>query len=164
MPVRTAVAVIVHAPLARAFDVAISIAPSDLVRPYGPLPGVAKTQGHAGPWAAAGDLRRHTLTDGSSVDEELTDFTRNSTFAYRLSNFTGGFAPLVAGGRAEWRFTALDAEKTQIDWTYAFEPKGPAARVLVRLIVKLLWPGYLGAALARVKAEAENDSHENRDL
>lgn len=165
MPVQTSVAVTVNAPLTRVFDIAISIEPSELVQSFGPLPGVRKTHGHQGPWTAPGDLRRHTLTDNSSVDETLTAFTRDSTFAYRLSNFTGVFSALVAGGRAEWHFTRLGEAKTQIDWTYAFDPKGPAAEALVWFIVKLLWPGYLRAALERVKDKAEiKIPHENRDL
>lgn len=157
MPVQTSVAVVIHAPLARVFDVAVSIPPGDLIRPYGPLPGVAETDG-AVSWRAAGDRRRHALTDNSSVDEELTEFKLNAHFAYRLSNFTGGFSAFVAGGRAEWNFTPLSAGKTQIDWTYAFEPRGPVAESLVWFIVKLLWPGYLRAALQRVKEKAERSS------
>lgn len=155
MSVQTSVAVVIHAPISRVFDIAASIPPSDLIRPYGPLPGVAKTDG-ADVWRAAGDLRRHTLTDKSSVNEELTRFARDSHYAYRLSDFTGAFSALVAEGRAEWRFTPLGAAKTQIDWIYAVEPKSPAAEPLVWLIVKLLWPGYLRAALGRLKIKAED--------
>ncbi len=154
MPVQTSVTIVVNAPPPRVFNAAISIDPADLIRPYGPLPGVAQTKG-AVPWAARGETRRHALTDGSSVNEELTSFAPDSTFAYKLSNFTGTFSALVSGGRAEWHFTRLGAEKTQIDWTYAFDAKGPIEEAVVWFIVKLFWPGYLRAALARVKADAE---------
>lgn len=158
MPVQTSVAIAVNAPIERVFDVSVAIAPTKLIRPYGPLPGILKTEGHKEPWRTVGDIRRHTLTDNSSVDEELTAIAPTSTFAYKVSNFTGPFATLVADARAEWHFTRAGPEKTQIDWTYAFDPKGPVAEPLVWFIVKILWPGYLRSALSRVKTEAEHSS------
>jgi len=158
MSVQTSVAVAVNAPVERVFEIAISISPSELVRPYGPLPGIAKTEGHESPWRAVGDIRRHTLTDKSSVDEELTAIAQGSSFAYNVFNFTGGFGSLVSSARAQWHFTRAGPQRTQIDWTYAFEPKGPIAEPLVWFIVKILWPGYLRAALERVKTKAESST------
>ena len=107
------------------------------------------------PWSTVGETRRHKLSDNSSVCEELTSFAQEKTFAYRLTEFTGALSPLVSHARAEWHFTQGSILRTRIDWTYIFVPAGPLAEPFLWFIVKLFWPGYLKAALARVKAKAE---------
>jgi len=164
MPVQTSVAISINAPLARVFSVAASMDARALIQKYGPLPGIVEVSGHDAPWSAVGQSRKHALSDKSSVNEELIAFERDSSFAYRISNFTGPFSALVREARGDWHFTTLGHAKTQIDWTYAFTPTGAIAEPVLWFIVKLAWPGYLRAALARVKSAAEKDSHENRDL
>ncbi|MEZ5892139.1 MAG: SRPBCC family protein [Parvularculaceae bacterium] len=157
MPVQLSVTETVHAPAADVFDAAVSIDARELIKKHGPLPGIVDVAEHDAPWSAIGEVRRHTLSDGSSVREELVAFTRGQTFGYRLTEFTGAFAPLVKSARADWHFTAQSAGRTQIDWTYAFTPKGAIAEPLLWFVVKLFWPGYLKAALARVKEKAETE-------
>ena len=164
MPVQTSVALCINAPLQRTFDIAAGFDATALIQKHGPLPGIVKTEGHNAPWSAIGQERKHTLSDNSSVKEELVAFTHNHNFAYKVSEFTGVFASLVREARGEWHFTTTGAEKTQIDWTYYFFPSGPIAEPLLWFVVKTLWPGYLRAALDRVKTAAEQGSHENRNI
>lgn len=157
MPVQTSVALSVNAPLSQTFAIAAGFNASALIRKHGPLPGIVKTDGHDAPWSAIGQHRKHTLSDNSSVNEELVAFTRDSTFAYKVTEFTGLFAALACSARGEWHFTMTGAERTQIDWTYYFFPNGPVAEPLLWFVVKTLWPGYLRAALMRVKERAEEN-------
>lgn len=161
--VQTSVTVAIDAALPHVFDIAASMDPRILIRPYGPLPGIVDVGGHQGPWSETGQKRRYLLSDKSSVSEELTGFTRDHTYAYTVNGFTGIFAALTREARAEWHFTKISAGKSQIDWTYFFTPIGPVAEPVLWFIVKTLWPGYLRSALSRVKEKAEA-SHENRDL
>ncbi len=154
--VQTSVAVIVNAGLDAVFETAAGMDPRALIRPYGPLPGIVDVEGHDAAWSAPGQRRRYRLSDNSSVSEELTGFCRGQTYAYAVTGFTGLFAALAREARAEWHFTRVGAGKSQIDWTYFFTPAGPVAEPLLWFIVKTLWPGYLRAALARVKEKAEN--------
>ncbi len=156
MPVQISVSETVTAPLHDVFKAATEIDARELIRPRGIMPGVVDVEGHDAPWSALGEIRRHKLSDKSSVKEELVAFTRDQTFAYRLTEFTGPFAPLVKSARADWHFTQRTARITKIDWTYSFTPQSMAAEPLLWFIVKLFWPGYLKAALARVKERAEN--------
>ena len=155
MPVQISVSAHIDAPLARVFDTAASIDPRALIRRHGPLPAIINTEGHDAPWSAIGQIRRHALSDNSSVCEELTAFAPAITFSYRLSEFTGAFAPLVHEARADWHFTQAAWGRTRIDWTYVFTATGPLAEPFLWFIVKLFWPGYLHEALARVKEKAE---------
>jgi len=145
----------VAAPLGVVFKTAAGIDPRALVQKYGPLPGIANVEGQTGAWSAVGQKRRLILTDKTLADEELVAFTPNETFAYRAGNYTGVFKSLVMEAHGRWHFTTLASDKTQIDWTYTFIPTGPIQEAVLWFIVKLFWPGYLRAALARVKLEAE---------
>ena len=155
MPVQISVSAHVDAPLARVFHMAASIDPRTLIQKHGPLPAIVHTDGHDAPWSAIGQVRRHTLSDKSSVCEELTAFAPSNTFSYRLTGFTGPFASLAREARADWHFTQGSAFKTRIDWTYVFTATGPLAEPVLWFVVKLFWPGYLHGALARVKEKAE---------
>lgn len=155
MPVQISVSAHVDAPVARVFDTAASIDPHALIRRHGPLPAIVDTQGHDAPWSAVGQIREHTLSDNSSVCEELTAFMEGQTFAYRLTGFTGPFAPLAREARADWHFTQAAWGRTRIDWTYVFTATGPLAEPFLWFVVKLFWPGYLKAALTRVREKAE---------
>ncbi len=156
MPLQISVCETVNAPARDVFVAAISIDARELIQKHGPLPGIVNVSGHDAPWSAVGEVRRHALSDKSSVREELVAFTPGETFAYRLTEFTGAFKPLVKHARADWHFTQASSNKTKIDWTYAFTPANLAAEPLLWFIVKLFWPGYLKAALRRVKQKAES--------
>ena len=164
MPVQVSVCEVVNAPARDVFNAAVSIDARELIQRHGILPGIVDVAGHDGPWEKIGDVRRHSLSDKSSVREELVAITPGETFGYRLTEFTGAFAPLVKGARADWHFTQLGAAKTKIDWTYAFTPTSMAAEGVLWFVVKLFWPGYLKAALRRVKDKAESQKIENRNL
>ena len=153
--ITTTVSETVAAPPRRVFDAARGLDIPATMRRHGPLPGVASIAGHMGPYSAPGEVKLLTLTDGSSVREELTAFAPENSYAYRLDGFTGPFAALVARGDAEWRFSAVNPGETRIEWTYGFTPKSAATAPAVWLVVKGLWPGYMRAALRRLKTEIE---------
>ncbi len=159
MPVQISVSEIVNAPAHDVFSAAISIDARELIQKHGIMPGISDVDGHDAPWTALGDIRLQKMSDGSSVREELIALTPDETFGYHLTGFTGALAPLVKGARADWHFTQVSAAKTKIDWTYVFTPASLAAEPVLWFIVKLFWPGYLKAALRRVKEKAESKIH-----
>ncbi|MEM9494654.1 MAG: SRPBCC family protein [Pseudomonadota bacterium] len=155
MSVRTSAVVAIDASIDKVFDAAAAVTPSDIFQAHFPIPGVAACNGHAEPWSAIGETRELTLTDKSSVLEELIAFTRASTFAYRVQGFVGLFGLLAREAKGEWHFTSLGENKSQIDWTYSFSPTGPIAEPLLWFVVKLFWPRYQRAALKRIKSDIE---------
>ncbi len=156
MPIQTSAAITVDAPLTHVFQTAAAIDPRALIQKQGPLPGIVNCEGHDAPWSETGQRRKHTLSDNSSVNEELTAFEENKHYTYRVTDFTGPFAALVEHAFGEWRFTETDPATTRIGWTYSFFPKSALAAPLLWFIVKFLWPGYLMSALTRVKEKAES--------
>jgi len=155
MAIQLSVSQTIEASRLHCFNTAISIDARRLIQKHGPLPGIIDVTGHDAPWSAIGQQRRHTLSDNSSVNEELVVFTPGETFAYRVTDFTGPFAALVSEARGEWHFTTTSAEQCRLDWTYFFTPPGVISEPVLWFIVKLLWPGYLKSALTRVKEQAE---------
>lgn len=154
-PIAISVAERIEAPARAVFAAACGFDLPAVIKARGALPGVLKVEGHAAPWSAPGQARLLRLSDGSSVREELTSFTPEKSYAYRVSGFTGPFAALVAEGRGEWHFTTTGPGTTQIDWTYSFTPKSALSGPAVWFVVKVLWPGYIRSALARLKASVE---------
>lgn len=122
--------------------------PSDPTRFYpksGFLPAIVKVDDQTGAWDAVGQTRKLTLSDGGTVIERLKVVDAPRKFAYQLTDFTGFFGSLVAFADAEWDFDAA-VEGTRIRWTYTFHAQ-PKRGWIVRLIVKLLWGGYMKKVL-----------------
>lgn len=153
-PIAVTVSADVQAPLSHVFAVAVPVDLTKVMLKRGPLPGVRSIEGQTGPWNQAGQSRRIHLTDGSSVHEVMTEYVRNVSFSYRVTGFSGPFGALIDHAKGDWRFTEA-GPATHIDWTYTFTPRSGLAAPILRLIVRALWPGYIGAALARIKALAE---------
>lgn len=157
MAIHTSVAVTINAPVARVFELASAIAPSDLIKPHAIFPGILESSKTILPWAAPGDIREHALTDHTSITEELISFAFGENFSYNVSGFSGALASLAKNAKADWCFTPLALERSRIDWSYHFNPTGPIAEPALWFIVKLGWPGYLRAALSRLRDIAEVD-------
>lgn len=154
-PVTTSVGITVAAPQTRVFEAAAGCELPAVFAAHRGLPGVMKVDEHKAAWSAPGQVRLLTLSDGSTVREELTAFSPPDSYAYRVSGFTGPFAALAAEGRGEWRFISLGSNATRIDWTYSFTPKSALAAPAVFFIVKALWPVWLRASLRRLKQQIE---------
>lgn len=115
----------------------------------GILPAVVGVRDQTGDWDAAGQTRVLVLSDGSTVRETLA-VVEEPRFAYDLSEFTGIFGRIVAGGHSEWRVTAAGAGAA-IEWTYAFTPK-PGWRVGVAALVRVAWGPYMRRVLPPIAA------------
>lgn len=153
--IRTATALTVEAPISVVFGAACGYDIPAVIKKRGVLPGVLKVENHQGAWSKPGQVRLLCLSDGSSVREELIEFTPEQSYAYRVSSFTGPFAALVSEGRGEWNFSQTGPNSTRIDWTYEMTPKSFWSGPAVWFVVKLLWPGYIRSALQRLKQEIE---------
>jgi hypothetical protein len=135
------------------FAAACAIDAPAVIRKSVVLPGVAAVSGHSAPWTSPGQRRVLTLTDGASVAETLLSIEEGA-YEYRVAEFTGPFAALVSEARGRFWTEPTNAGATLL-WSYGFQPASPAAAPLVRFIAGALWPGYMQAALKRIKAGIE---------
>lgn len=137
-----------YLPPADAFEF---ITPIDLPKVFvalGPIPGVREVAYQTGAWDHVGAERSPQLTDGSQVNERLTQYDRGHSFAYELTGFTNVFRHFLQGVRGEWTFTP-DGAGTVIRWTYEFKPRTRTHRVRVQVGIAPLWRRYMRAALRR---------------
>jgi Polyketide cyclase / dehydrase and lipid transport len=140
-------------PPGTAFEVIVPIDLSLIFKGYGPFPGVRGTSNQTGAWDHVGASRNPELSDGSTANERLTEYTRGHSFAYELTDLTNPLGHVVHGMRGEWTF-APDGDGTLIRWSYEFKPKagmGP----LIRFGLAPLWRRYMERVLSATARIAE---------
>lgn len=132
---------------ARAFDVIVPIDLTTLFASQWPIPGVVRVRDQTGAWDRVGRSRTPVLSDGSTVRELLTEYTRPHSFAYELTRFSGSMRHLVSAIRGEWTFTP-DGEHTVVRWTYELVPRRRRAWA-VRALLAPVWARYARSTLER---------------
>jgi hypothetical protein len=141
---------------ARAFDVIVPIDLSLIFTGWGPFPAVRGVKNQTGAWDHAGASRNPDLSDGSTVNETLTEYTPGDSFAYELIDFTNVLGRITHGVRGELTFTP-DHGGTVIRWTYEFKPKRGRS-LLLRLALAPLWRRYMRAAVEALAKQAEQQA------
>ncbi|HYG27254.1 MAG TPA: SRPBCC family protein [Caulobacteraceae bacterium] len=134
--------------LESAFDfiVAEDVLPKILTG-YGPLPAIVGTSEVTGPWDEPGSQRIIHMADGGTVREQVTQIERPRHFAYRVWDFSNPLvAALSSGARGEWWFEP-HAGGTHVTWRYTFVARSRLAALPLRLIVALLWSGFMDVCL-----------------
>ncbi|WP_375386355.1 SRPBCC family protein [uncultured Microbacterium sp.] len=138
------------------------IAPIDLgliFHKWGPLPGVTGVKNQTGSWDQVGRSRNPQLTDGTTANEQLTEYNAPHSFAYQLTEFTNPIlSRLAIGVRGEWTFTP-DGPGTLIRWTYEFLPR-PHRRLALRLGLAPLWRRYMESAIEATVVAARDIAHQ----
>lgn len=84
-----------------AFRILTPIDLPTVFRPLFPFPGISGVKNQTEAWDHAGARRNPQFDDGSQADEELTEYTPGSSFAYKLTNFTNVLSRLAAGARGD---------------------------------------------------------------
>ncbi|MFE5084222.1 SRPBCC family protein [Streptomyces mirabilis] len=130
-----------------AFRILTPIDLPTVFRPVFPFPGISGVKNQTEAWDHAGPRRNPQFDDGSQADEELTEYTPGSSFAYQLTNFTNILSRLAAGVRGEFNVNP-DGDGTLIRWTYEFKPL-PGRRWILAGPFAPLWRRYMAAALDR---------------
>lgn len=114
---------------------------------YGPLPAVVRTSEVSGPWDVPGSARIVHLADGTTVREQVTQFTSPTGFAYRIFEFGNPIvAALATSARGEWTFSEAPGG-TKVIWTYTFSAKNGLTAIPLSGITQILWRGYMDVCL-----------------
>jgi hypothetical protein len=149
----------VGVPRAVLFDWFIPIELPRILLGYGPVPSIVETSGQTGAWDVPGSSRTVHLADGSTAREQVTECVRPSYFGYRVGEFTGNVRHLATGARGAWTFEETGAG-TDVRWTYTFVARSTVARVVLFPVVKVLWRGFMRAALQRMVELSEAETRE----
>lgn len=150
MKLSTRAAIDVPRPVEEVFDLAVSCAGLErLLRPVGPIPGVARAELADGKKLASGVRRFVTMTDGSVMEEAVTAFERPKQHAYRWVNRPAlPFSLIVRTGWAVWAFSP-SASGTHVEWSYTLELTTPLVYPLARL-VEVLFRRWMKRGLERL--------------
>lgn len=79
----------------------------------------------------------------------------NSSFSYRIEDFTSQLRFLAKRIEGDWLFTDLGNDKTKIEWTYKIIPKNFIARKLIYLVLLKNVQGLMKNAMAILKTDLE---------
>jgi hypothetical protein len=151
----------VGVPRAALFDWFIPVELPRILLGYGPVPSIVKTSGQTGAWDVPGSSRMVHLSDGSSAREQVTECVRPSHFGYRVGEFTGNVRHLATGARGAWTFVeAAAGAGTDVRWTYTFVARSAVARVVLFPVVKVLWRGFMRAAMQRMVELSEAETRD----
>lgn len=140
---------------ANAFRLIVPIDLSSVFHRVAPFPGVKGVANQTEAWDHVGPTRNPQFDDGSQADEQLTEYTDGTSFAYQLTGFTNVLSRLAVGVRGEWNFNP-DGDGTLIRWTYEFKPL-PGRRWILAGPFAPLWRRYMVAAIERCLEVIESE-------
>jgi hypothetical protein len=117
------------------------------VRRCGPLPGVARAEIVEGRAIQAGAVRRVHLTDGSVLNEGITEIAAPSTMSYRqLTPYRFPLSLLAKTARGRYTFTPVGAG-TQMTWEATIGLSSPLAYPVMAcvrsLFLRRMMSGFL---------------------
>jgi hypothetical protein len=121
---------------------------------YGFLPAVASTSAVSGPWNQPGSTRLVRLSDGNTLREGLTHYSRPDTFAYRVSDPSFALKHLMSEARGQFWITEADGG-AHLRWTYTFRARSGLAKIPLRLFVATQWKGYMDVCVRNIVAHFE---------
>ena len=145
----------IAASCANAFETTIALAPDALIKTRGPMPGVAEWSG-VSRWTQPGDNRRLRMTAGVTLIETLTSIDPPYQFSYRTTGFGGWFGTLNDHCKTQWSFEQTGTAQTHIRWCACFFARSAPASIILPFVVKPLWPGYMAAALNRLRDQIDD--------
>lgn len=151
---QTKVLMTINAPIDSAFNYIVPVELSHIFKKYKNLPAILKTD-EKEKWIKAGLTRTVYFEDGSTSKETLLTVVPNSSFSYKIENFTSQLRFLAKRIEGDWIFTDLGNGQTKIEWTYKIVPKNFIARGIINLVLLKNVKGLLTNALTILKADLE---------
>jgi hypothetical protein len=119
---QTKIVMTINAPIDSAFNYIVPVELSHIFKKYKNLPAITKTD-EKEKWFKAGLTRTVYFEDGSTSKETLLTVVPNTSFSYRIENFTSQLRFLAKRIEGDWVFTDLGNGQTKIEWTYKIVPK-----------------------------------------
>jgi Polyketide cyclase / dehydrase and lipid transport len=152
MQLKTRAVIEIPKPIEQVYD--FSVATSSFPRALhkvGPIPGILAIEMLGGAVPAAGARRKVTMTDGSTIDEEILALERPFRHRYRwLNKPKFPFSLMVRWGEGDWTFTAASGGGTRIEWVYRFQLTTPLLAPMTALTL-LLFRRWMQKGLGRIK-------------
>lgn len=154
---QTKIVMTINAPIDGAFNYIVPVELSHIFKKYKNLSAILKTD-EKEKWFKAGLTRTVYFEDGSTSKETLLTVIPNTSFSYRIEDFTSQLRFLAKRIEGDWVFTDLGNGQTKIEWTYKIVPKNFFARGLINLVLLKNIKGLLTNALTILKTDLEKQA------
>jgi hypothetical protein len=152
-------------PAAAVFAYVVSGPLAEMIPQTKKLPGVTGvTLLTPGPWGGVGERRIVHLSDGSQTTEQVLESAPGKRFRYEVWDYSTAAGKPIAYALGEFVFRAVDDERTEIVWTYAFRLRsnmfpgnlGALGRWLMRLVfLDIAYAELMRNALAAIRRSLE---------
>ena len=139
-------------PVEKVFDVATDYRRlHEFMTKVGPIPAVLSIKMDKDAVPATGATRSVSMSDRSTIGEEILALDRPTRHHYRWMNPPAmPFGLLIRGGEADWRFTRA-GDGTRVEWTYPFTLSTFLVYPLAALVV-VIFRKWMTNALERIKS------------
>ncbi len=148
---------IINADIAIAFNYIVPVDLSHIFKKHKFIAGITNTSIKEG-WTKPGLKRIVYFDDGSTAKESLLTVVPNTSFSYRIEDFTSQLKFLAKQIEGNWMFTNLGNEQTKIEWTYKIVPRNFISKGIVKLVLINTLKGLLNKALTILKDDLENNN------
>lgn len=127
-----------------------------LLRPLGPIAGIAKAEFREGQMLRTGARRSITMTDGTVLEERILDYAPPKRHQYQWEEgVKPPFSWLVRSGTGCWDFSEVqDGGGTRVNWSYVFELRSTLAYPFALPILPL-FRRWLQRGLDAIASEME---------
>jgi hypothetical protein len=157
---QTKIIMTINVPIDTAFNFIVPVDLSHIFKRYKSIAGITNTSIKEG-WKKPGLVRTVYFEDGSTSKESLLTVVPNSSFSYKIEDFTSQLRFLAKCIEGDWIFTDLGNGQTKIEWTYKVVPKNFIAQGLVNIILMKDIKGLLNNALIILKNDLESGKYKN---
>jgi hypothetical protein len=154
----TKIVMTINASIDSAFNYIVPVELSHIFKRHKNLPAIIKTD-EKEKWFKSGLTRTVYFEDGSTSKETLLTVVPNTSFSYRIEDFTSKLHFLAKRIEGDWVFIDLGNGKTKIEWTYKIIPNNFFARVAINLFLIKNVNGLLTNAMTIIKTDLEKQTN-----
>ena len=128
---------------------------SRVMHGHGPLPAVTGIRDQTGLMHIPGSSRMLLLSDGSTAIEQTISCDPPNEVIYRLYKLTSFFRFIVSEAQGKIYFGEIGNIGTSVEWQYTFFGRSLVSTLLLKILIPLLWKGFMQSALTESKRLAE---------
>jgi hypothetical protein len=160
---QTKVIMTINAPIDRAFNYIVPVDLSHIFKRYKRLPAIIKTN-ETERWIKSGLIRTIYFEDGSTSQESLLMVLPNTSFSYKIENFTSQLRFLAKRIEGEWLFIESGNRQTKIEWTYKVIPKNIITKFIINKVLIKDLNNLLNNALTILKDDLEGHTQKHQSI
>jgi hypothetical protein len=146
----------IYRPLVEIFLPIVESDVTHIFPPRGDQPGTVSTTISKG-WNKPGLHRKSTQSDGETYTEDLLTVEPNSSFSYRVQDFTSPGLAALDHIDGAWTFTDNGNGTTSLEWIYELVPKSESLSAEVQENLIPRYQARMESAINTIKQDCESN-------